>query len=106
MDMKSGACRASRSCSTSWYARANLALKEKSCAAVPPACLLPVLLDIGTTNDALRADPLYLGLRQKPPSEEELDGLVEEFVQAVQQVFPPVAASTSKTGKAPTRSGC
>ena len=59
-----------------------------ACAAVPPSCLLPVLLDIGTTNDALRADPLYLGLREKPPSERELDELVEEFVQAAQQVFP------------------
>jgi malate dehydrogenase (oxaloacetate-decarboxylating)(NADP+) len=59
-----------------------------ACAAVPPRCLLPVLLDIGTTNDALRADPLYLGLREKPPSDEELDELVEEFVQAVQRIFP------------------
>jgi malate dehydrogenase (oxaloacetate-decarboxylating)(NADP+) len=59
-----------------------------ACAAVPPRCLLPVLLDIGTTNDTLRADPLYLGLREMPPSERELDELVEEFVQAVQQVFP------------------
>jgi malate dehydrogenase (oxaloacetate-decarboxylating)(NADP+) len=58
-----------------------------ACAAVPPRCLLPVLLDIGTTNDALRADPLYLGLREMPPSERELDELVEEFVQAVQQIF-------------------
>src|ERR1700685_2166411 len=48
-----------------------------ACAAVPPACLLPVLFDIGTTNDALRADPLYLGLREKPPAERELDALVE-----------------------------
>jgi malate dehydrogenase (oxaloacetate-decarboxylating)(NADP+) len=59
-----------------------------ACAAVPPSRLLPVLLDIGTTNDMLRADPLYLGLRDKPPSEAELDELTEEFVQAVQQVFP------------------
>src|ERR1700722_8364212 len=59
-----------------------------ACAAVPPSCLLPVLLDVGTTNAALRADPLYLGLREPPPSEKELDDLVEEFVQAVQQVFP------------------
>src|SRR5277367_3152630 len=59
-----------------------------ACAAVPPTCLLPVLFDLGTTNDALRADPLYLGLKVKPPSERELDELVEEFVQAVQQVFP------------------
>jgi malate dehydrogenase (oxaloacetate-decarboxylating)(NADP+) len=59
-----------------------------ACAAVPPECLLPVLVDIGTTNEVLRADPLYLGSREKPPSDEELDELVEEFVQAVQQVFP------------------
>lgn len=59
-----------------------------ACAAVPPACLLPILLDIGTTNAALRADPLYLGLRQAPPPQQELDELVEEFVQAVQEVFP------------------
>src|SRR6202140_1489684 len=59
-----------------------------ACAAVPPACLLPVLFDIGTTNDALRADPLYLGLREKPPSDKELDELVDEFVTAIQRVFP------------------
>jgi malate dehydrogenase (oxaloacetate-decarboxylating)(NADP+) len=59
-----------------------------ACAAVPPSCLLPVLFDIGTTNAALRADPLYLGLRVEPPSEEELDELTEEFVEAVQEEFP------------------
>jgi malate dehydrogenase (oxaloacetate-decarboxylating)(NADP+) len=59
-----------------------------ACAAVPPECLLPVLFDIGTTNAALRADPLYLGLREPPPSDEELDELADEFVQAVGEVFP------------------
>jgi len=59
-----------------------------ACAAVPPECMLPVLLDIGTTNASLRADPLYLGLREAPPSTEDLDALTEEFIQAVQEVFP------------------
>ncbi|MBV8185648.1 MAG: NAD-dependent malic enzyme [Alphaproteobacteria bacterium] len=59
-----------------------------ACAAVPPARLLPVLFDIGTTNAALRADPLYLGLREPPPCEQEVDALADEFVQAVQEVFP------------------
>jgi malate dehydrogenase (oxaloacetate-decarboxylating)(NADP+) len=59
-----------------------------ACAAVPPGCLLPILLDIGTTNAAMRGDPLYLGLREPPPSDAELDELTEEFVEAVQQVFP------------------
>jgi malate dehydrogenase (oxaloacetate-decarboxylating)(NADP+) len=59
-----------------------------ACAGVPPDCLLPILLDIGTTNETLLADPLYLGLRQHPPLEAELDEFVDEFVQAVQEVFP------------------
>jgi malate dehydrogenase (oxaloacetate-decarboxylating)(NADP+) len=59
-----------------------------ACAAVPPTCLLPILFDIGTTNAALRADPLYLGVREPTPSKKELDELVEEFVEAVQEVFP------------------
>jgi malate dehydrogenase (oxaloacetate-decarboxylating)(NADP+) len=59
-----------------------------ACAAVPPEGMLPVLFDIGTTNAKLRADPLYLGLRQAPPPDEEVDALTDEFVQAVQEVFP------------------
>jgi len=59
-----------------------------ACAAVPPEGMLPILLDIGTTNAQLRADPLYLGLRQLPPTDAELDALTEEFVNAVQEVFP------------------
>ncbi len=59
-----------------------------ACAAVPPDCMLPILMDIGTTNAPDRADALYLGLRQLPPSPDELDSFVEEFVQAVQEVFP------------------
>lgn len=39
-----------------------------ACAAVPPDVMLPILFDIGTTNPQLRADPLYLGLREPRPS--------------------------------------
>jgi len=59
-----------------------------ACAGVPPNCTLPVLFDIGTSNAVLRADPLYLGIRDVPPPQAELDDVVEEFVQAVQTVFP------------------
>ncbi|ACI51593.1 Malate dehydrogenase (oxaloacetate-decarboxylating) (NADP(+)) [Gluconacetobacter diazotrophicus PA1 5] len=59
-----------------------------ACGAVPPQVTLPIQLDIGTTNAALRADPLYLGLRHEPPPQAELDAFVEEFVTAVQEVFP------------------
>jgi malate dehydrogenase (oxaloacetate-decarboxylating)(NADP+) len=59
-----------------------------ACAGVPPDGLLPMLIDIGTTNQALRDDPLYLGLRQPPPSTDGLDEFVDEFMEAVQDVFP------------------
>jgi len=53
----------------------------------PPEWLLPVLLDIGTTTR--RSAPIRSILAHvRSPVDEELDELVEEFVQAVQQVFP------------------
>ncbi len=61
-----------------------------ACAAVPPDRLLPVLLDLGTTNPALHADPLYLGLRQEPPGPDEVDALADEFLAAANEVFPGV----------------
>ena len=59
-----------------------------ACAGVPPQALLPMVLDFGTNNESLLNDPLYLGIRQPRPSLAERDALVEEFVQAVQAVFP------------------
>ena len=62
-----------------------------ACAAVPPDCCLPVLFDIGTTNAAMRDDPLYLGLRESPPeSGDEVNALADEFVAAANEVFPGV----------------
>jgi malate dehydrogenase (oxaloacetate-decarboxylating)(NADP+) len=58
------------------------------CAAVPPDRLLPILLDCGTNNRKLLNDPLYLGLRQARPSEQEMTSFVDEFVEAVQELFP------------------
>jgi malate dehydrogenase (oxaloacetate-decarboxylating)(NADP+) len=57
-------------------------------AAVPPQVLLPVYLDAGTNNQTLLKDPLYLGLRKTRPSQKELYAFVDEFVEAVQTVFP------------------
>jgi malate dehydrogenase (oxaloacetate-decarboxylating)(NADP+) len=59
-----------------------------ACAAVPPQYLLPVHVDFGTSNRELLDDPLYLGLRQPRVSTAERDEFVEEFVQAIQEVFP------------------
>ncbi|MFN9622365.1 MAG: NAD-dependent malic enzyme [Cyanobacteriota bacterium] len=57
-------------------------------AGVPPAGLLPLYLDAGTNNETYLADPLYVGLRQHRPPTEELYAFVDEFVEAVQEVFP------------------
>src|SRR5690348_11975591 len=59
-----------------------------ACAGVPPQYLLPMYLDAGTNNEQYLHDPLYLGIRQKRPSTEELYSFVDEFVEAVQEVFP------------------
>jgi malate dehydrogenase (oxaloacetate-decarboxylating)(NADP+) len=45
-------------------------------------------LDAGTNNETYLADPLYVGLRQHRPPTEELYAFVDEFVDAVQEVFP------------------
>jgi len=59
-----------------------------ACAGVPPQGLLPMYLDAGTNNQPYLNDPLYLGLRRPRPSTEELYAFVDEFVEAVQEVFP------------------
>ncbi len=60
------------------------------CAGVHPRRCLPVILDVGTDNEALRSDPFYVGLRQKRLRGARYDALVEEFVAAAQKVFPGV----------------
>jgi malate dehydrogenase (oxaloacetate-decarboxylating)(NADP+) len=59
-----------------------------ACAGVPPQYLLPMYLDAGTNNEQYLHDPLYLGMRKVRPTTEELYSFVDEFVDAVQEVFP------------------
>ena len=59
-----------------------------ACAGVPPQYLLPMYLDAGTNNEQYRNDPLYLGMRKTRPSTDELYSFVDEFVQAVQALYP------------------
>ncbi len=61
-----------------------------ACAGVHPARCLPVVLDVGTDNEALRAEPLYVGLKRARLRGPDYDALLDEFIAATQEVFPGV----------------
>ena len=60
------------------------------CAGIHPGTTLPILLDVGTDNPDLLADPLYLGWRHERIRGEEYDNFIDAFVEAVKLKFPNV----------------
>ena len=59
-----------------------------ACAGIPPGQCLPVTLDVGTNNDELLGDELYLGYGRRRVEGKRYFDLVEEFVAAVQKRYP------------------
>ncbi|MDH3755476.1 MAG: NAD-dependent malic enzyme [Acidimicrobiia bacterium] len=55
-----------------------------------PARLLPVMLDVGTNNDDLLRDPLYLGWRHERIVGADYDDFVDQFVTMLSARFPGV----------------
>jgi len=61
-----------------------------ACAGIHPELCLPITLDVGCNNDALRDDVFYVGLRQRRVTGATYDEFVDEFMTAAQEVFPGV----------------
>jgi malate dehydrogenase (oxaloacetate-decarboxylating)(NADP+) len=71
-----------------------------ACAGVSPHQCLPVLLDVGTDNEAFRADPNYIGTSRPRERGPDFDALVAEFVAAVQEIFPKACIQFEDFGNA------
>jgi malate dehydrogenase (oxaloacetate-decarboxylating)(NADP+) len=61
-----------------------------ACAGFHPTECLPIMLDVGTNNEALLNDPLYNGLEQHRERGEAYDALLDEVIQAARETFPGV----------------
>ncbi|MFF8973903.1 NAD-dependent malic enzyme [Streptomyces sp. NPDC014995] len=57
-------------------------------AGIDPGRTIPVVLDVGTDNQALLNDPLYVGNRHSRVRGEDYDAFVAAYVDAVRELFP------------------
>lgn len=58
------------------------------CAGIRPEVTLPLTLDLGTNNEALLKDPLYMGSRMKRVTEAQEAEFIEEMMLAINQIWP------------------
>jgi malate dehydrogenase (oxaloacetate-decarboxylating) len=61
-----------------------------ACAGIHPSETLPILLDTGTNNVALRQDPLYIGWHNERIRGKEYDDFIDLFIKSVKKRFPHV----------------
>lgn len=61
-----------------------------SCGGISPAYTLPIMLDVGTNNEKLLNDPMYMGARHKRIPQKEYNEFLDLFIQAVKKRWPQV----------------
>jgi malate dehydrogenase (oxaloacetate-decarboxylating)(NADP+) len=71
-----------------------------ACAGIHPTQCLPVTIDVGTDNVELLDDPLYIGMPHRRVRGAAYDELLDEFVDAVQAVFPGIVIQLEDFGNA------
>lgn len=57
---------------------------------IHPSKTLPIILDVGTDNAQLLADPLYIGSRHPRITGKDYDDFIDVFVKTIKKHFPKV----------------
>lgn len=68
-------------------------------AGIHPASTLPVCIDVGTNNERLLNDPLYVGVRSQRLIGQAYYDVIERFVQGIRRVFPRALLQWEDFGK-------
>jgi malate dehydrogenase (oxaloacetate-decarboxylating) len=61
-----------------------------ACGGISPAYTLPVMLDVGTNNEKLLTDPMYMGWRHRRIEQDKYDEFLAMFIDAVKRRWPDV----------------
>lgn len=59
-----------------------------ACGGISPAYTMPIMLDVGTNNEKLLNDPMYMGSRRKRVNQEEYDEFIGMFMNSVKKRWP------------------
>ncbi len=61
-----------------------------ACGGISPAYTLPITIDVGTNNEELLSDPIYMGLKHPRIRGEEYYNFVDKIIAAIQRRWPKV----------------
>jgi len=59
-----------------------------ACGGISPAYTLPITLDVGTNNQKLLDDPMYMGARHERIAQDQYDEFIQLFMEAVKRRWP------------------